>query len=299
MPRRPRIGGRPMRFPLYSEIALEWRQSALLPKRLRYLRGDRIVSSQTRTPASEVLLFGVIWGLVGSIFAGLFVVFWAALELGGYGAAALLIAAALAGAIGAAFYGAMQVAILGTLVGIIATLVFVVASGGQSSPGAVLAVAGAAGAVLGSGFGAVNKFLVRGALCKAFAGLVGGIVAAAIVLGLRIVFPDFMPTWLVTGILVPVTGYVYVALVGSLENRLAGKIPLFLLGAVVAGILAAVVGATLWAVGGTATGTVAPAVSAAIEKAGTLMPSAVAGGSIGGIVAGLLLAIAQRPGKQP
>lgn len=245
----------------------------------------------------DILSFAVIWGLVGAIYAGLFVIFQESLIAAGYADYAPLIAAPLAGAIGAAFYGAMQVAILGTLAGILATFGYVVSMAEESAFLGVLAAAGLAGMVIGSGFGNLQLFLVRGALCKAMAGMIGGLAASAAVWGLVLGLGPRLPLWLETGLLVPITGSVYVALVTHIEPRLVGKVPVPIMGGLVAGSLASVIGTTFWAVGGAATGSVDPVVIQAMETALTRLPQAILGGALGGILAGAVLAgLGRMPG---
>lgn len=238
---------------------------------------------------SEIVMFGVMWGIIGALYSGSFVIFLEILGFLGHRGIATAVAGALAGGIGAAFYGAMQVAMMGTMAGVVATFGYLVVVSQRVHPGEVLVVAGVAGALAGAGFGALDRFLIRGSLAKALAGTLGGLVAASLTLPLSLWTQWTVPIWLMTAILVPVTGYVYLVSVRHMERIFGGRIPYPVRGAVLGGSLAAVIGVTVWAVGGTVTGTVDPAVADAIERAGALIPLAVAGGATGGIVSGSLI----------
>ncbi len=239
----------------------------------------------------EALLRGVIWGLVGGIYALLFVGFLESFRYLGFPELGLVFAGSLAGAVGAAFYGAMQIAILGTLAGVVATFFYLVLFASQVQPHYVLLVAGAAGMVLGVVFGAMHVFLTHGALSKMISGLIGGAAAAAIVwLAFRLIAGQ-VNIGIIVGMLVPITGYVYVAVAGRLERVCGGRVPDPLVGALVAGSLASVVGASVWAVGGTATESIDPSFKLAIDQGLSLVPSALAGGVIGGILSGSLLGL--------
>lgn len=247
------------------------------------------MNAQRRPPMSEVIMFAVMWGIIGAIYSGLFVIFLEILGFSGHLGLATVLAGALAGGIGAAFYGAMQVAMMGTMAGVIATFGYLVVVSQRVHPAEVLMVAGVVGALVGAGFGALDRFLIRGSLAKALAGTLGGLVAASLTLPFSVWTQWPVPMWLMTGILVPVTGYIYVVSVAPMERMVGGHIPYPVRGAVLGGGLAAVMGVTVWAVGGTVTGTVDPTVADAIERAGKLIPLAVAGGAVGGIFGGSLI----------
>lgn len=241
--------------------------------------------------AEEGVFRGVIWGLVGGIYALLFVGFLESFRYLGFAELALVFAGSLAGAVGAAFYGAMQIAILGTLAGVIATFFYLVLFANKVQPEFVLLVAGAAGMVLGVVFGAMHMFLTKGALSKMAAGLVGGAGAAAIVWLAFSMLAGPVNVGIIVGMLVPITGYVYVAVAERLERFCAGRVPDPVVGALVAGSLASVVGASVWAVGGTAVGSIDPNFKDAIDQGLTQIPAAVIGGVVGGILSGSLLGL--------
>lgn len=244
----------------------------------------------------DALLRGVIWGLIGGIYAALFVGFLESFQFSGFSGWSLVLAGSLAGGVGAAFYGAMQIAILGTLAGVIATFAYLVINSGGVHPFGVLVVASVAGMTLGVTFGSMHVFLLRGALSKLLSGLIGGSSAGLALWAVTLVLPEPLPLGVLVGILVPITGYVYVAVSDRLQSLCAGRIPDPIVGGVVAGSLAAVVGTSVWAVGGSATGNVDPAFKEVIDQAMSQVPVAILGGAIGGILAGFLLGVL---GMQP
>ena len=237
----------------------------------------------------DALLRGVIWGLIGGIYAALFVGFLESFQFLGFSAWSLVLAGSLAGAVGAAFYGAMQIAILGTLAGVIASFAYLVIYSGGVHPLGVLVLASVAGMTLGIAFGAMHVFLLRGALSKLVSGLIGGSCAGLALWAVTLALPQPLPLGILVGILVPITGYVYVAVSERLETLCAGRLPDPIVGGLVAGSLAGVVGTSVWAVGGSATGSVGPVYQEVIEQALSQVPVAILGGAIGGILAGSLL----------
>jgi len=244
----------------------------------------------------ETLLRGVIWGFVGGIYGTLFVGFLESFRFSGFSIWSLVLAGSLAGAVGAAFYGAMQIAILGTLAGVIATFAYLVTHAGGVHPLGVLIVASVAGLSLGTAFGAMHVFLIRGALSKMLSGLIGGGCAGLVLWAVTLVMPLPLPLGVLVGVLVPITGYVYVAVSDRLEILCSGRIPDPIVGGLVAGSLAGVVGTSVWAVGGSAAGAVDAVFQAAIDDALSQVPVAIFGGAVGGILAGSLLGML---GMQP
>lgn len=244
----------------------------------------------------DALLRGVIWGLIGGIYAALFVGFLEAFKFSGFSAWSVVLAGSLAGAVGAAFYGAMQIAILGTLAGVIVTFAYLVIYSGAVHPLGVLILAGVAGMSLGIAFGVMHVFLLRGSLSKMVSGLIGGSCAGLALWAVSLVLPQPLPLGILVGVLVPITGYVYVAVSDRLESLCAGRIPDPIVGGLVAGSLGAVVGTSVWAVGGSATGSLEPLFQEVVDQALSQVPVAILGGAIGGILAGSLLGLL---GMQP
>lgn len=74
-------------------------------------------SSSYHSQMTDIFIRAIIWGFVGSIFGGLYIGFVSMLTPLVASDLAIIPAAAFAGAVGAAFYGSFQVAIIGTLAG--------------------------------------------------------------------------------------------------------------------------------------------------------------------------------------
>ncbi len=113
-----------------------------------------IGSSQVPVPSLRgAFLRGIIWSLIGMIYAPLFIGLVELLEASGLEYGAYVAAAAVAGAVGAALYGAREIALIasavGALVGVLALMLF-------AAEGVVLQVAWTA-----AGLAALIALIVR------------------------------------------------------------------------------------------------------------------------------------------
>ena len=82
--------------------------------------------SYVRHRAAMIFLRGLIWSLIGLIYAPLFLGLLAIFRDLGFCHAAFVPAAALASTAGAIFYGARQVGVAGTMIGLAITSVVLV-----------------------------------------------------------------------------------------------------------------------------------------------------------------------------
>jgi hypothetical protein len=250
------------------------------------------MSTSTLTPSRPRMIFlrGLIWSLIGLIYAPLFSGLHVAFHAVGFGHAALIPAAALSGAVGAAFYGARQVAIAGTAIGVVVASVVLLARPGIIPLWQVMVSAAAVGAVLG----AIVRFPDRCSLKvpgKTLAGLVTG---GACGLLLALAEPLHPEEFHITGtlaFLVAVNGVLYVATVrwwtGLAEiNR--GR-ACNLIESLVVAVLAATAAGAVWAVGGPLIGAVDFGSRGVLDVIHQQVPLAILGGLLGGGVAGALL----------
>ncbi|MCW8908428.1 MAG: hypothetical protein OQL28_14360 [Sedimenticola sp.] len=233
----------------------------------------------------DVLIYAIIWGLVGAIFGGLYVGFTGMLAPLDMGGLAVVPAAALAGAVGAAFYGSFQVAIIGTLAGAVSGIAYQVVADSLHA-GELTLVSLLAGMVAGYLYGYRHE-AVSGALMKALTGLLAGTLSGSV-------------AWLLTrtglplngfasaALLVPVTGTFYIYGVYRLVSRMDCRIPLPLVGSLVAGVLSVLVAGSIWTVHDAVTqGYLHPASS----PTGVLqVMGAILGGALGGLLTGGLYA---------
>jgi hypothetical protein len=237
-----------------------------------------------------VFLRGLIWSLIGLIYAPLFAGLHVTFHALGFGHGALIPAAALSGAVGAAFYGARQVALAGTAIGVVIASVILFALPGIIPLWWVMLAA----AVIGALLGAVVRFPDRCSLKvpgKTLAGLATG-SACGIVLALaEPLHPEEFHITATLAFLVGVNGVLYVATVrwwAGLATINRGQ-ACNLIEALVVSVLAATAAGAVWAVGGPLVGAVDFGSRAILDVVHQEVPLAMVGGLIGGGVAGALL----------
>ena len=160
----------------------------------------------------DVLLRGLVWGLIGLIYAPLFLGLLAIFRDLGLGHAAFIPAAALASAAGATLYGARQVALAGTAIGLtVASLVLLTSPQTLGLWGAVgLAV------LVGAALGWWVDFPERCSLqvpAKAVAGLTAGALCGGLLALAESLHPFDFRAASTLAFLVSVTGVLYVATV--------------------------------------------------------------------------------------
>jgi hypothetical protein len=88
----------------------------------RHRERTNATRAQAPSRARLILLRGIIWGLIGLIYAPVFTGISELLHQLGSGPGGYVVAAALAGAIGAALYGSKEVALVGAGVGVLVAL---------------------------------------------------------------------------------------------------------------------------------------------------------------------------------
>lgn len=244
-----------------------------------------------RSRGRMIFLRAMIWSLIGLIYAPLFTGLNIGFRALGLDSLAFIPAAALAGAVGAAFYGAREVALAGTAIGlIVATLVFF----GLPDALGVLEVAVVA-MLIGVLLGLLARFpdrCSRGVPGKALAGLVAGGVCGAL---LALAEPYHQQPFQIAGtlaFLVSVNGVIYVATVPwwvKVTTPRRAMAYCNLTEAIVIGILASCAAAALWLVVGPLLGLLGDeelALSTALQRD---VPVAIVGGLVGGAIGGALL----------
>lgn len=237
-----------------------------------------------------VFLRALIWGLIGLIYAPLFVALRSGFQGLGLDHGAFIPAAAIAGAVGAAFYGARQVALAGAVVGLVVASVLFLAL-----PGPIpLWQVGLAAAALGAGIGGVVRFPDRCSINlpgKALTGLVTGAACGGVLALAQALHPESFNVAGAVAFLVAVNGVLYVATVRwwvGLTSRIRGQ-PCNLIEALVISVLAATAAGSLWAVSGPLIGIVDEPFLGLIEAMVQEIPAAILGGVIGGAMTGALL----------
>lgn len=250
-----------------------------------HLPGQQIANYHNRR--SDIFIRAIIWGIVGSIFGGLYFGFVGMLMPQVASDWVVIPAAAFAGAVGAAFYGSFQVAIIGTLAGSSSGIAYLaIASDLQFNE--MAAVSLMAGTVAGFIYGNTH-YEVSGALLKALTGLVAGVAAGTLVWLLTLTGVR-LNGYVTAAVLVPFTGMFYVFGVFRLIDRLECRLPLPLVGSLVAATLSVVVAGGIWSVHESMQASYT--LSAATAEHNGLKPilGSILGGVSGGLVAGGLYA---------
>jgi hypothetical protein len=235
-----------------------------------------------------ILLRAVIWAMVGLICVPLFVALLEILSYLGLDAAAMVLAAALTGATGAAFYGALQIAVVGTLTGLIVSSLHLALFPAPVRLWAVILVAAIAGLIIG----ALMRFPARfseAVPAKSIVGLAAGAVVGVLLLVLQRSPLQLTQIGILTAILIAATGALYVVLFNAYGERLADLLPDRVTEALVCALLAAVPGASLWLIAGPLLEVVDPAVKGFGEGVMSQLPAAWLGGVVGGFVTGGLM----------
>ncbi len=240
--------------------------------------------------ASLVFVRGLIWAIIGLIYAPLFTALFVLLEAMGLGHWAFAPAAAIAGAVGAAFYSAREVALVGAVIGLITTTILFMLTPGTVALWEVSLLAAVAGALLGR----LTRFPERCALQapgKAVAGLVSGLICGALLAVVELFLPLNFNFPAIVAFLVSVNGTSYTATVGwwLRQAKVKGGKPCQVIEALVIGMVATVAAGSLWVFGGPLIGAVDAGSYALVNSILMFMPGAMFGGFVAGAVTGALL----------
>lgn len=239
-----------------------------------------------------VFLRAIVWGLIGLIYAPLFIGLAAILTRLGAGPAAYTIAAALAGAAGAVLYGSHELALVATGIGaVVGVLLLTTAADLLNFAQCVAVVAGLAALV-----GLLVPFpgqCTRQVPAKAMAGLSSGAVCGLGLVLAQSLSASAIPLYAILAFLVAVNGVLYVVTVRvwiTLAARLRGPgSPCRLVESLVLATLAGLAAGSVWLMAGPLLGESSGLVGAVGTAIYAGLPQAAAGGIIGGVVAGALL----------
>jgi len=236
----------------------------------------------------HVLGRATIWALAGALFGGLFFGLDEVFStLGGTRWLMLTAAVALAGAVTAAFFGAMQVALLGTMVGVLVGIVSLMLAAGPERPLFMLAVAMGAGLVAGSFYSGPSAVRSR-PLGQTLSGLLAG-CAAGPVLHVSAASLGFGGNLLLlAAVAVSLVGILYLIAVRWVLALCSEWMSAKMSGPVVAGLVATAVATSMWLIGGGASGGVVLPEGAIAER---LLPvtQSLIGGALGGAIGGSVL----------
>ena len=246
--------------------------------------------SYVRHRAAMIFLRGLIWSLVGLIYAPLFLGLLAIFRNLGFCHAAFVPAAALASTAGAIFYGARQVGVVGTMIGLAITSVVLVTKPDVLGLWGTVGLAAVAGAVIGWWI----KFPERCSLqvpAKAVAGLTTGALCGGIMALAESLHPFDFRAASSLAFLVSVNGILYVSTVSWWVRRAAarGNRSCDDIEVIVVALMAGLAAGGLWIGAAPLIAISAAGLDVALVDLETDLPLAVFGAVFGGALAGILL----------
>ncbi|GEM_PF-6421164 len=238
--------------------------------------------------ASIVFAKALIWAFAGALFGGVFSVLLYAMAMVVDAPLVQLVAGAgLAGAVIAAFFGAMQVAILGSLTGIIAGIGSLILLPNPEHPYYMLLAGAVLGALAGLLFPAREALRER-PLGQTLAGLSAGSVTGTLLWALLISTGLRLPVLWLTLLAVAGVGIGYVFLLPVLARRCSPWVSTHLSGPLVTALISLCVAAGLWLTGQSIP-SLDQTVPSDIARIVARIPEGMLGGGIGGAVGGALL----------
>ncbi|MBT2988629.1 MAG: hypothetical protein KME48_08180 [Candidatus Thiodiazotropha sp. (ex Ctena orbiculata)] len=254
---------------------------------------------QPRHPAlsmqrfKEALIRGAIWAFIGLLYAMLFVFLAAFADHWRLPIDSNLIAAVLAGTLGALIYSSMRLAVLMTTIVSPLSIFYFILSDPPVDLLLLLILVSVAGAVVGALYGIFSMgSRVNRADAKTLAGFSAGWLAALVYLLLSSA-TDAIPISIMVALLCPLTGILYVAMVPGFIKLYDNLLPPLGDGLMVGVGVSAFIALCLFVMIGSIDDSVAGPMVDALNVIHNNLPGAVAGGIIGaglaGIASGLLL----------
>ncbi len=239
-----------------------------------------------------ILIRAVIWGIIGLVYAPLFIGLSALLDALGFGWGTYILAAAVAGGAGALLYSAREVALVGTGIGLVVGAGLLIAAPAWGS--FEIAVLGATAlAALIAASPAFPSRCGRHAPAKALAGVAAGALGGTVLAIAEPCHPSPFSCFAVLAFLTSVNGVLYVAgaprMVGVLTARLAHSRRCNLVESVVVALLAGLGAGSIWVMAGPLLHDPAPWLVPVGEQLYAKLPYGLLGGIFGGAVAGALL----------
>jgi hypothetical protein len=261
----------------------------------RMISDERVSLGSDVPPVSRpraILLRGLVWGLIGLIYTPLFMGLAAIFERVGSGVGPYPAAAALAGAAGAAFYGAREVALVGSGIGVSLGLLLLVTMGDSLTFGQTVLLAGCVAATVGLVVVFPGR-CARKVPGKIMAGLTTGSLCGAALAATEPLHPAAFPIFSVLAFLVSVNGVLYVATVRwwvALAKRLDIEArPCNAIEALVIAVLAGISAGSVWLMAAPLLAETSLLVREVSDAVYLELPLALLGGIFGGAVAGALL----------
>jgi hypothetical protein len=238
------------------------------------------------------LLRGIVWSLIGMIYAPLFTGLAELFQGLGFGHGTYIVAAALAGAVGAALYGAREVALIATGIGVLVGVFVLILFGEQLAVLHLVLIAAAVAGLVGLtvSFPARCSRHVPG---KTMAGLATGAFCGGFLALVEPFHSNPFSSFAVLAFLVSVNGVLYVTTVRwwlSLSRRLhCESRPCYVIESLVMATLAGVAAGSVWMMIGPLIDIESGLWQSASAAMHDRIPMAMVGGMFGGGIAGMLL----------
>lgn len=250
------------------------------------------VTSGTKT--EEVLFTGLIWAYMGTIFGAVFIGLVRFFEHLSWPVPAEIPAAVLSGAVGALFYGSMQLTVFAAMAGTMATFAFLALASGPVHPLEILAASALGGLLVGAAYGrGVKTSRVYRADAKILAGLCAGIMGSAL-LTLLFALIGRLPVWATAMILCSATGFIYALIVPILMTRCHDLLPPAGDGAMVGAGVAGFVGLMIWVLVAELHSQYTGPYTMLAHNVLDRLPQAAGGAALGGALAGVAGALMGR-----
>jgi hypothetical protein len=238
------------------------------------------------------ILRGIVWGMIGMIYAPLFTGLAELFQGLGFGHGTYIAAAALAGAVGAALYGAREVALIATGIGVLVGVLVLMLFSEQVAVAHVVLVAAAVAGLVGLtvSFPARCSRHVPG---KTLAGLATGAIGGGFLALVEPFHPNPFSSFAVLAFLVSVNGVLYVSTVRwwlSVSRRIhCESRPCYVIESLVMATLAGVAAGSVWMMIGPLIDIQSGLWQSASAAMHDRIPMAIVGGLCGGAIAGMLL----------
>ena len=242
----------------------------------------------------EILFRGVIWSLVGALYAAVFIPVF---EVGSSTLPvwlALVLASIAATAGGALVYSSAQLAFQVAVISNVAVFGYTLVSGGAISPLEPVVVGAGAGATVGALYGLMVK---KSNIYRADAELLSGIVSggALAVLGvIWVMLLDRNHLILLVALLAPLSGVIYERIVNKFVQRFSDLLPPFADGALAGMVVGGLLGLGLWVMGGAVLENVTAEWLTTINRIAYSAPLAIAAAAVTTFIVGMVDKVGSR-----
>ncbi len=237
-----------------------------------------------------MFLRGLVWGLIGLIYAPLFLELTAIFERFGAGPEAY--AAALAGAAGAALYSSHELAIVGAGIGAVVGVLLLTSAADLLNFTQSAAVAAGVAALVGLLVSFPGQ-CTRRVPGKVLAGLTTGAACGALLAATLPLSPQTSSPFVMLALLVSVKGALYVTSVRWWTDRISrlriAARPCRLIEALILATLAGLAAGGVWLMAGPLLGNGSGLVGAVAARIYDALLYATLGGVLGGVAAGALI----------